>query len=57
MAYQGMSVPLRRMKKFMKKSRVPKIEAIIIYHLGRANGPIIFVSATNLISGTKAKGS
>lgn len=55
--YQGISEPFRRMKKFMKKSRNPKIEAIIICHLGRANGPIILASATNLISGTRAKGS
>lgn len=29
----------------------------MIYHLGNANGPMIFGSATNFISGTRAKGS
>lgn len=55
--YQAKSAPSNKMKKFMKNRRVPKTEARMIYHLGRANGPIIFGSATNLINGTKANGS
>lgn len=55
--YHAKSAPSSKMKKFIKKRRVPKIEARIIYHLGRANGPIIFLSATNFINGTRANGS
>ena len=41
-SYHLRSAPSSKMKKFIKKRREPKIDAIIIYHLGRVNGPIIF---------------
>ena len=56
-ALQDKSAPSNKRKKFMKKRRVPKTPAVITCHFGRANGPMIFLSATNFISGTSAKGS
>lgn len=41
----------------MKKSAVAKMEAAIVCHKDKANGPMIFLSDTNLIKGTKANGS
>jgi len=57
MKYHAISLPAKRMIKFIKKSATPKIEAAIIWHLLRAKGPIIFSFETSLMRGTRANGS
>lgn len=57
MVHHGMDSWSKRRKKFMKKRPVPKTEATTVYHRLMANGPMICLSDTNLMSGTSAKGS
>ena len=43
--------------KFIVKRNTPKVEAKYTYHLGRTKSPMILGLPTNLIRGTRAKGS